>query len=213
MMCSQQPPFKQRRYYITFGQQVITHLRLLSGYFMNKSFRAQPVITIPSIRSHYAGQSHRISYCLLQAFSRSVWHTLKSNTSNALVIQLYGYNNQNLTRSTPSTLSWFPSSNISLINLNYAIKSVTARTDHGTSKLVHPSPSRMVATQSQSSLQTQCANPIFLIRYVPHSAKPPLQGLSRPVENCSSCHRSLKITIRTVEQSSACPPSFFMLAL
>lgn len=211
LVCPQQPAFKQRCYDITLWQQVFTYISLISNYFVSISNKLQSVISIPSIRTYNTAWCYSIFYCLFQAFSRCIGYTFKSNTTNTSLIQLSNNNNQSFTSSASTSLSWFSSSDVSFIYLNYTRKLVTTRTNHGPSKFMHPCPSGMVTSQAQSLLQTQGTYSIFLVRHIPHCTKPPLEWLPSAMEYCSSCYRSLKTTIRTVVQFSICFPSFFML--
>jgi len=211
LVCPQQPAFKQRCYDIAFWQQVFAYISLISDYFVSISNKFQSVISIPSIRAYDTAWYYSIFYCLFQAFSRCIGYTFKSNTTNTSVIQLSSNNNQSLASSAPTSLSWFSSTDVCFIYLNYTRKLVTTRTNHGPPKFMYPCPSGMVTSQAQSALQTQGTDSIFLVRHIPHRTKPPLEWLPGAMEYCSSCYRSLKTTIRTVVQFAICFPSFFML--
>src|ERR1700733_1181344 len=71
---------------------------------------------------------------------------------------------------------------------------------------MQPRPSGPITTQSKNSLQAQCAGAILLAGHKPHRPEPGGERLPRVLEHRASRHRSLKVAVRTLEQSGSNRP-------
>ena len=80
------------------------------------------------------------------------------------------------------------------------------------SQLMKPCPGSSVTTQTQSTLQTQCTNTLFLVGHIPNRSKPQKQWFPRVLKYCSCCYCGLKTTACTVIQFTTRQLSFFSLA-
>ena len=83
------------------------------------------------------------------------------------------------------------------IHLHKAVKSVSARTDHRTPKLMHPDPGCLVAVEPQNLLQTDGAGTVLLAGHVPDGPKPHPQRLMRVLKDGSGGDRSLVAALAT----------------
>ena len=91
---------------------------------------------------------------------------------------------------------------VGLVHLDAARQPVPAWPDHGAAELVQPRPRRLVASQTQGSLQPQGAHPTLLVGDPPHRPKPRRQWRPRVLEDRPRRHRGLVGAVR------ALPPPF-----
>src|SRR5438105_3002615 len=77
---------------------------------------------------------------------------------------------------------------------------------------MQPSPSRLITTQPQHSLQAQRAGSVLLARHIPHGAKPHLQWLPRVLEHGPRSDRSLVIAPAALPQTGTYRPRLAVAA-
>jgi len=210
-MCSQQPAFKQRNNTIYHGQQVLANMRILSDDLVDIAQSLQLPVPTPTVRTNNSAWVNTILYCTPQALCRSIGYSAKADSSDPMAILLGRDNDQRLASRAPTPFSWLFSTKVRFINLHNARETVPPWPHHRVAKFVQPRPCGSVTAQSQSTLQTQRADPMFLIRYVPHCLEPQTQGLPGILKHGTGRYRGLKITVPAVVQSPFSLPSLTML--
>ena len=85
-------------------------------------------------------------------------------------------------------------------------ESNAAGSDHRTAQLMEPTPSGLVAAQTEHRLQTQRAPSRFLAGHVPHRLKPHPQGLLRPLKDRPRSHGGSVPTRCTLQVASVRHP-------
>ena len=210
-MCSQQPAFKQRNNTIYHGQQILADMRILSDDLVDIAQSLQLPVPTPAVRTDNSAWINTILYCTPQTLCRSIGYSAKADSSDPMAILLGRDNYQRLPGRAPTPFSWLFSTKVSFINLHNAREMIPPRPHHRVAQFVQPRPCGSVTAQAQGTLQAQRADPVFLIRYVPHRPKPQPQGLPGILKH-SACHyRGLQITVPAVVQSAFSLPSLIML--
>ncbi len=85
---------------------------------------------------------------------------------------------------------------------------MTARSVHGSSHFMQPTPGGLIAAKAEYSFQAKGISTIFLVCYMPDGHKPCPQGLAVLIKDGTSCNRSLSLTISTPDLSPRSQPSF-----
>jgi len=114
---------------------------------------------------------------------------------------------EGLPHSPSATFTRLLAANVCLIDFHCAFKSISIRSYHGMTQLVQPHPSGSVTSQPQRPLKPKGADPMFLIRHIPHSPEPNVQRFSRILKDGAGRHRSLQAAFLAVEQSTSRSPS------
>src|SRR3989344_3691837 len=99
-----------------------------------------------------------------------------------------------------------------LIDFHLSLEAVTSRTDHARTELLQHQPGAPITAQSQSSLQPQSTDPLFLVCDPPGSPKPHHQRQMAPVKYSPSRRRDLVATANARETLSRLPPVLFAAA-
>ena len=211
LMSPLQPAFKQSCNPISQGQQIVTYIAAALAYYrMLITFRTQLCVSLPSICTYQAAFFYTFLDCWYKILCRGISYSSKANSSKMVIFVFYHNDNQTLAfGTTPPFPRLFPT-DVSFVYFDCTRQSISSRSDHCTSQFVQPCPSCTITFKSQNSLQSQCANPIFLIDNIPDSSKPKHQWLSSIIEYRPSCDRGLSITNLTVVQSLFCDPCLCM---
>lgn len=107
---------------------------------------------------------------------------------------------------------WLLSTEVRFIDFYNARETVLPKPYHGVAQFVQPRPRGSVTAQAQGPLQAQCADPVFLVRYVPHCPEPQKQWFARILEDSACLYRSLGVTVLAMVQSSLSLPRVLVLA-
>ncbi len=199
---SDEPAFQQRGHPICQRKKILAHICRLSHYLMNITRSSKIVVSVPAIGSNDIARFHRSLYGFTQAFARCIGYPTQSNPAYATPVLLGCYNHQCLSFRASAPFPTLFASDIRFIHFYDSCQSISAGANHGHSQLMHPCPRRSVASEPQHSLQSQCANPIFLIYHIPDSIEPYLQGLTSALEDSTCGHRSLVVAELAPVQAS-----------
>ncbi len=101
---------------------------------------------------------------------------------------------------------WTPSS-LPPRYLHTALELLPAGSDHCTAQLMEPTPSRLIASETEHALKPQCASSRFLTCQVPHRLKPHPQRFSRAVKNGAGSHGGLTLAFRAPQMIPGRYPS------
>jgi len=110
-----------------------------------------------------------------------------------------------LVRFTPANTS-FLTTDIRFIYFYFAAETISPGANHGTSHLVEPSPGCLIASEPDSTLETERVPTEFLARYIPHCLEPSTKRLSCAFENRSCRNGCLTIARRAVHLLPRCKP-------
>jgi hypothetical protein len=127
----------------------------LNTSLMLVSVRRQAVVTGPSVGRNYRADFHNVLYEVDQTGSCDIGDLPETYPAKPLGrVYLNGYSNNGFGLCFSATHSLFLSADVRFINLNMSAELVPVRTYHGTAQLVQPSPSSLITTQPEDSLQT-----------------------------------------------------------
>ena len=213
LICSHQPAFEQRSHQMSFGEQLVTDLGIFANYFANVAMSAYSIVTLPAIGLDNTTRFYVILNSILQALSRGIRYSLKTNSSNFPTVFLRCNNNKFFVFCTTTTFTRFFPANKSFVYFDSATESITTWTHHRTTQFVEPRPSCSVTAKTKCSLQTQSVGPIFSIRNMPNRIKPNLQRLFDVLKNCTGEKRSLHSTLIAVVKIAISKPSFLVSTL
>ena len=163
----------------------------------------EAVIAHPAIRVDEAPGRDRLPDEPLQTSSRRIGdlaHPDAPQPAPADLLNCHG--NQHLIQLAPAPRAGLSCAPVGLVHLDAARQPVPAWPDHGAAELVQPRPRRLVASQTQGSLQPQGAHPTLLVGDPPHRPKPRRQWRPRVLEDRPRRHRGLVGAVR------ALPPPF-----
>src|SRR5579862_9587839 len=148
-------------------------------------------VTQPTVRVDPAFLLDSLLNKRQQTCRGSVRNTTHSDPPDPRTVLLCGNNNQRLALRLASASTLFQATQISLIHLDPPCQPVASRADHRATQFVQPCPGSFVASQSQHSLQSQCAGAGLLSCHPIHGAKPVCQWLACVLEDRSRSHRGL----------------------
>lgn len=114
-------------------------------------------------------------------------------------------------RDTDENLVSF-SADFSFVNLNPTIELLPAWSDHSPAQLVEHGPSSFVASQAQSSLKSERADPALLIGDPPNRPEPEAQADLAPFEDCASRDSDIPMAASTPQQAPRGLPNLSMTA-
>ena len=193
-----------------FGKQVVTDIGVFANYFVKVPQLAYSIVTFPTICMDNATWLYMTSNYILQAFARSIWHSLKTNSSNPPAILLGSNYNKLFAGCATAAFPGFFSTNKSLIYLDSATEAITTWTHHSAAQFMKPCPSGSVTAKSKNSLQPQGIRAILLVCNMPDRIKPKLQRLFAILKNCTSKKRGLNSTTPTMVKAPVGKPSFMI---
>jgi hypothetical protein len=99
----------------------------------------------------------------------------------------------------------FGAADVGLIHLDRAAQLIPTGADHRSPQLVQPRPGGAVVN-AEDPLETKCADPILLVRDVPHGCEPGRQRRSSQVEDGARRHRHCMPAVRATPQTIASLP-------
>jgi len=167
------------------------------------------IIALPAI-----GQNDRTRrYCLLdksdQTIATDIWNLLKTYTAKAFRFIYFDSRHYNsFLFNLSARQSFFCTADVGLINFNMPMQQVPPWTDHRSTKLVQPTPGRLVTPKSENSLKPQGIASKLLIRYMPHCQKPYSQWFTSALKNRTCGNLSLPLTSSATNLLPSCQPAF-----
>ena len=173
----------------------------------------QRVITSPTIGKYCGARFNRITHERNQIVSRSIRCTLHSHSTESFWI-MYFNSNYNYRFSPCSSTAFaisFRSPNKGFIYFDIAAKSFSSWTYHGTTHLMEPTPSSLVATETENALKPQCITTKLLARNIPHCLKPQSDRLPCSLKYCAGDNRYLVLARCTTNQPRSHMPAFSSL--
>jgi len=146
----------------------------LNNLFMNISMLGQTRIAAPTVCLYNGTWLYRLAYKWYQTFSRYIWDAFHSYSPISFrVMDFKSNNNGFFALGTSTSLSpCLLTPDISFINFNSTVKTVSPWSDHCTPQFMQPSPGRLIATQTKSAFDAESTCTIFLARNKPKSVEP-----------------------------------------
>src|ERR1035437_9947902 len=89
---------------------------------------------------------------------------------------------------------------IAFVHLDPAGEQIAPRPHHGAAQFMQPRPGRLIALQTQHSLQPQRADTVLLTAPPPYGLKPQPQRSAGVLKNRPRRHRGLMSTVTTAQQ-------------
>ena len=170
--------------------------------------RADPRVAHPSIGTDYASRLNRFFHKAMQTLGRCVGDSFHSNSSGSSSIFLRTNSYQCLLLCLAPPYSFLQSTQLRLIHLDPARKSIPPRPDHRPAQFVKPNPRRLITPQSQNPFQSQRTGTIFLTGHPPYRPKPERQWIMGILENRPSNHRCSVLALCTLENCHPDRPTF-----
>jgi len=201
LMSTQKPTFEQRSYTMRPWQ------RHVSGIFTAGEQNHIPcvavlldaVVTGPTVGADNGARFDRIADERRQTGGRHVQHAAKPHSPESLWRMDLDSDSDDclLVRFTP-TNAGFVAADIRLIYFYGTTETISSGTNHGAPHLMEPSPCGLVASEPDSTLETERIPTEFLVRHVPHRLEPSTKRLACAFENRSRRDGSLA-TARSAE--------------
>jgi len=138
----------------------------------------------------------------MQTVRGHVSNSSQSNPPNSSAIFLRRDAHDRFVFRFPAVNGFFGTAQIGLIHLDAALEAISPRPHHRTAQLMVPSPSCLVAAQSQNTLQAQRISSRLLTRDIPHRLEPHAKWLSGTLKNRSRSGRRLPVTLETLQLAS-----------
>jgi hypothetical protein len=143
-----------------------------------------------------------------KTISTYVWYLTQSNTAKAFgFMNLHSYYHNGFFLGVSAGYTFLFSSNVSFVDFYAAIQSVTPRSDHRPTQFVKPSPSSLVASQTQHSLHSQRAATKLLVGHMPRCLKPHPQWFAGTVKYRACGYRCLALTASAPHLLPSCHPA------
>jgi len=209
LMSALQPPLQQRRYSVHQRQQVFTYIRRLTDNDVLIIGRGQLPIARPTVGAYHTARLHTFLYGGYQTCCRSIGHPAKSNSPYVVAVIFNRYKNQRFTCSTSSSFPRSFATDINFVNLDRARQAISARSHHGSAKLMKPYPYSFISWESQNSLESHGTDSIFLADYMPNRPKPKLKRFSSILKDGPCRYRGFVLTLRTMVQLATGNPRLF----
>lgn len=166
----------------------------------------KPGIPLPAIGMDNTSWFNRFLDKGMKTSGRGIWYSFHAYTSYPLTVLLSRYDYQYLALNLSTTQPFFQATQITLINLNSIAQTISSRSDHCTPEFMKQCPSSLVTTPKYS-LQSQCADPVFLASHPPHGTKPCAQRQMSSLKNRASDYRCLVATLTTFIKNVSYRPS------
>jgi len=211
LMCSQQPASEQRNNAVYHWQQVLADIRILADDLVDIAQPFQWSVPSPAVRTDNRAWGNPFLYSTPQTPCRRIGYSSEANSSDPMAILLGCDNYQCLPGRAPTTLTRLFSTKVSFVDLHNTRETIAPWPHHRIAQFVQPRPSGSVTAQAQYTLKAQRADPVFLIRQVPHRPEPQPQRSPGILKDGACRYRGLEITLHTVVQSPTSLPSLRML--
>jgi len=138
-----------------------------------------------------------------QAPRRRIDKSPQPDAPEATAVEFHGNSHERFGFRLAATSSRVHAADIRFIHLDVSRQRIAAGADHRPSQLMQPGPGGFVAAQTQGALQTQGADPRFLVRDPPHRAEPRRQRRAGVLKDRTGRDRGLMPTGRTVPQPTS----------
>jgi hypothetical protein len=187
---SLKPSFQNACYQITSRKQIFTYHRIFPNDLMFISSSGKVVISTPSISSNDASRFNCFFHCKFKAFCGSIRNASKTDPSKSFAVLLCGDENQCFSARSATTLATvFFTANKGFINFDNTTQTITALTNHSTTKFMQPCPCGFVTAQTDYLLKTFGAGTAFLTGDPPYHSKPDRQRFPRSFKDRSCSNR------------------------
>ncbi len=206
LMRSQQPAFQQACNSVTSWQQVLPDLRIRPYDVVFVAKRRQSVVAGPSVSVNTASRFDGLLDSTVQTFSRGVRDSLQPDAPNMVPIVLCRNYYQRFPHCSSSPLAGFLSPYVCFVHVNGSCKTVAPRSNHGSAKLMQPSPSGLIATHSKHTFKAQSTRTILLAGNVPHGPEPQRQRQTAVLKDSPRSDRHLATTTAAQKQPPAHRP-------
>jgi hypothetical protein len=194
LMSALQPPLQQCRHSIHQRQQVFTYIRRWTDNDVLIVGRGQRCVAEPTVGAYDTPWLDTSLYRRYQTCRRSIGHSTKPNSPDVIAFIFNCYKNQRLTGCTSPSFSRPFATDINFVNLDSARQAISARSHHGSTKLMEPYPYGFISLEPQNSLESHGADSILLTDYVPNRAKPKLKRFSSILKDGPCRHRGFGLT-------------------
>ena len=212
LMGPKQPALEECGNSIRQRQKVIADIGILTDNRVGIALGSQRRIPAPTIGAYCATWLNAFFHSGDQAISRCISYSAQANAARPVAFILNRNHNQRLASRSAPPLAWFFSTDVGFIHFNSSRQTVSARSYHGSSQLMQPCPSRMIAAEAQYPLQPEGTDTVLLAHHVPDRAEPQFQWLLGILKYRTGGNRGLKSAVGTFIQISIQGPSFMSSA-
>ena len=167
----------------------------------------QTKVDIESIGPNHAARLHALPNESMQAFLGQIGHPPQPNSTNSLAVGFGGNHKQGLVLRQAAYHPFFLAAPVGLVDLDQAMKTIPARSNHRSPQLVQQSPSRLVAAQPENPLQPKSTDTVLLGSDMPHRPEPGRQRKMTVLEDRTGSHRNLAAALPTEPQATLHRPS------
>lgn len=185
------------------------HFTISKADFMGISMSRQWRVSFPAVSDYCAAWLNVFENERYQTDGREVAHMGDANPAQTFTERAWHfYPNHDfcLLNSISALNTLFLASYEGIVNLYRAFQRFSPCPDHASSEFVKPCPSRLVASQSQQTLQSFCTAASLLGADPPYGLKPHSQGLASALHHCSSRQGGLVPTGTTHKKVSIVYP-------
>jgi len=210
LVSTEQPPLEKRSNGVDSRHDIVGRLRAAAddGDLVAVAGRRQPGIAAPSVGVYLRPRRHGTLDEGEQAVRRHVLDAPKADSADAATTFFSRHRDNGLGLGFPSPLALFGAADIGFVDLDCARKAIPAGPDHRPAQLVEPSPSCLVAAQSEHPLQTQGADTVLLAGDEPQSQEPHPQRLACVLEHGAGRQRRAPMTTPAPQQPTRHRPRF-----
>lgn len=211
MVRPQQPALEQGSHPMHPWQQFNCGTQILAFKFADLMVIAQlfdSLIRFPTVRMDTTALHNGSLDELAQVYGRAVGYPCHTDAPDADPIFLRRNHYQCLDWNSSSFASRHYSSDLGFVHFNPATEFVPARANHGSAQFMHKRPGALIAAQAQNSLQSQCADSVFLACHLPDRPKPNAQRQTAVLEDGSGGRCCLMATTRANQPASLRSPRF-----
>src|ERR1035438_8345609 len=210
LVSAEHPPLEQRGDVVDAWHHHVRRIRAGAddGNLMLVAGRREPSIAAPSIGvDHRTGHYGRLNE-RQEAGARHVFDAANPNPADALAIFFGCHGNDGLGLGFPAVPAFLDAADIGFVHLHCPAERVPAGADHGSAQLVQPSPGRLIAAQTENTLQPQGADTALLVGDVPHRHEPLSQWLAGVLKDRPGRQRRLPLAATAVQQPPRRHPRF-----
>jgi len=164
-------------------------------------------VPTPAIGEDARSRLHRGSGEAFECIAADVGHRSHAYATQAVVLENLDRDRDDcFALGVASTSSFFQASDIGFVNFNDALQTVAFGAHHSATKLMEPRPSRLVALQTENSLDPEGVRPVLVARDLPRREEPGPQRRTRPMEDRAGEDGRLLFATRAHQQGSRRSP-------
>ncbi len=207
LMCSYQPASQQRGYTMNAKQSHmdwITRLRK-NNFLQGITVARKSIVSLPTIGQNDRTMKDHLPNEFYKTISTHVWYLTQSNASKTFgFMNLHICYYDRLLFSVSAGHTCFLATSVSLVDFDATIQQVTPGSDHSPTQFVKPSPSSLVAAQTQRTLHPQRASTKFLVGHMRRCLKPYPQRFADTVKDRPCGYRDMTLTASAGLASMLC---------